>query len=338
VREELNYDTAVMYDASGGTVRGLLAIIICCLIIFEAAAFDTSTVVYLVPVGQETAAGFAEFEREFARQVPPNHPGARLERRAVPIAPPEHLSASVRQLRDKPPTVVVTAHTGIAQAVVAEMPNVSLLIVTLVDPVFFGLSDDALNPRMNVSGYTYYAPFELKHFELLLEARPSIRRVGVLVDDYWPSEAIARRILDEGPRLFGIVATHFPVNAVEEISAVVRSEEGMRMDAWFVPDTPFNRVHAAHITREFSMARKLSIGAHSSHTRYGGTMSYEPENEPPWPKVAGMVKSVLSGVAAREIPMDRPKRFRLVINQKAATELGVKLPRSLLMRADELVR
>jgi putative ABC transport system substrate-binding protein len=160
----------------------------------------------------------------------------------------------------------------------------------------------------------------------------------VLADDYWGTEPIARRILEEGPGLFGVVATLFPISAREEIESAVHGKDGKRMDAWFVPDTPFNRVHAAQITRAFANARKLSIGAYSSHTRYGGTISYEPENVQPWPKIAEMVTSILSGVAAREIPMERPKRFRLVINEKAAGELGVKLPKSLLMRADELVR
>lgn len=293
-------------------------------------------VVYLDPPGNPASAGFDRLRPQLGKR-PSFRDGSNSLRRAVVSA--TSVPSASEALRASPPAdVFVTAHTVLAQAVASAFPNTPLVLLTLANPEDLGLVDENGKATANVTGFTYFSPFEMKHFEVLRMLVPGARRVGVVVDHHWARERLSQRILDEAPKLFGHEVRVFPMEGDSDVDEVLGTPAALEIDAWFIPDTPTNRVKAEAIAGRLRLLRRPSIGGHISHAKAGGLAVYEPERVDPWPSIGGMVAAILSGVPAREIAFDRPKSFRLVINAGAAKALGLTVPIAILKRADEVIQ
>jgi putative ABC transport system substrate-binding protein len=302
-----------------------------------ACAASGRTVVFLDPGLDPSEYNFIQFRTRFEALVAPRHPDAILERRTTPSTDLEIARAAVTRVLRSHPDVVVTADAYIARAVSEQAGGLPLVFLTLAEPVTMGITDDPLAPKRNVTGYTMHVPFELKHIELLLEYVPTIRRVGVLADPLWAQEPVSKAILDESPRIFGVRTRLFDAGSPAEIASLVRGAAAS-IDAWYVPDTAFNRIHAQVIAQAMRAAKKPSIAGHGAHVFHGGLMMYAPDRVDPWPRLAEMVGLILSGIDARSIPIERPKRFQLHVSASAAQALGLPIPRSILLKADEIAR
>lgn len=289
-------------------------------------------ILFLSPNGE--GGGFESFRNEFSRLISKRYPASKLERRSLAI---DSLEVTRKHLADLPtrPSVYVTAHTGLAQAAALEFPSIPVVLATLADPAQLGFPSSGGH---NVTGFTFHHEFELKHFEFLRELDPRIQRVGVVADRYWQTEVLSKRIIEQGPALLGMEIEVFSTEEGSDPSDWHKNPSAARMDAWFVPDTPANRIHGAAIAREIRRLKRPSIGGHRSHAVGGGLVVYEPDRVDPWPRIARIVNLVLSGVPAREIAFDRPSAFRLIVNLKAATELGLEVPAAITRRADEIIR
>lgn len=311
-------------------------LLLACATLATARVLAGPSVVYLDPQQLPEDAGYRSFQLQFEQRVKARHREASLDRLKVPA---DNLEEAAQRLRDvSPPTAFVTAHTTLAQAAAARFPEVPIVLATMADPSDLGLIDANGRARSNVTGFTSFLPFELKHFELIRELVPRARVVGILMDRHWASEPLSQRIVRDAPALFGLEARTFLAESREQVAAQLGSVEARGMDAWFIPDTPSNRTHAEDIARRLRKLGRPSVGGHVSHARAGGLAVYEPERIDPWPRVAGMVNAILSGVPAREIAFDRPMALRLIINLKAAEALGVNVPAAAAKRANEIIR
>lgn len=294
-------------------------------------------VVFLNPAGNPSRQAIEPFRVAFGRHVLPFHPNAALDVRNVPADDLAAVRVALEPLKRQPPTAIVTIHTTIAEAVVREMPATPLVFLTMADPVLLGVVDHPIAPgRTNVTGFTSNVPFELKHLELLQEFVPGIRRVGVVSDSFWASGGVPKRLLVESTRLFGITVEFMETESREAVDSLAREGKARAIDAWFIPDTPFNRIHAEAIGRQIVASGKPSASADAGHLKHGGLFAYQALRPDPWPRMAEIVKLVLSGVPAKSIPFERPKRFRLSVNAGRAQALGVDIPRTIWMRADDV--
>jgi putative ABC transport system substrate-binding protein len=295
------------------------------------------TVVFLNPAGNPPAGGRDPFEKAFEQRARPFQADVRLEFVDVPAEDVEVTAKALAALKSRRIDALVTIHTTIAEAIVREMPGKPLVFLTMADPVLLGVVDDAVAPRTDVTGFTSNVPYELKHVELLKEVAPGIRRIGIVSDHFWAMGEVPQRVLAESPALFDVSAQLFEAETPEAVATLAQRGAAERIDAWFIPDTPINRIHAAQIAAQVLATGKPSIGGSAGHVRAGGLIAYEALRPDPWPRLADMTNLILSGVPARTIPFDRPKTFRVVVNRARAAALGLELPRSVLLRADEFV-
>jgi len=291
-------------------------------------------ILYLDPVGNPDAYGIELFRKVYDAHVRPRHPAATYEHRRIDAETPEAIAAALAPERIRPPKLIFTAQGRTAQVVVRELPGVPLVFFTQGDPMWLGVSDDPIAPRINVTGYTSYSPVELKDIELLQECVPAIRRVGVIADSVWAGGAAPRRLLAGSRALFGLEIGVTLVETPEQVAELPRIQARERYDAWFIPDVPHNRLYYREITAQLRAIGKPYIAG----ARYPeALLVYMPERFDEWARLAQLINLVLSGVPARDIPFDRPKRFRLTVNQKVARTLGIRVPRSILLRAHELI-
>lgn len=234
------------------------------------------------------------------------------------------------------PDVYVTGHTTLAQAAASARPEVPLVIATLADPADLGLGGVDERRVANVTGFTYFQPFELKHLEIIRALSPEARTIGIVMDRHWAGEALSRRIVAQSQALVGARIATFVVEDAEDLWRL-EGDEARGVDAWFVPDTPPSRILGKDIAARLVRWKKPTIGAHGSHLEGGGLAIYEPERIDHWARVCGMLRTILSGTPARDIAFDRPRSFRFVVSAGAARRMGLRIPEAVLKRADRVL-
>ena len=304
----------------------------------EAGGGDVSrVVVYLSSEDPNEPAHIADFRKEFERRVLPRHPRTRLEVHQVNAFEREPMVAKLKELaaRESPPVLFI-AHSMLAQVAVQETPELPVVHFTMADPVALGIVDRPLATSTNVTGHTSYVRWELKHVELLRDAVPGIRKVGVISDSFWFDWGGPARLVRESEALLGVKVKPVLVGVVSQIEDIRAAAP--EVDAWYLPDTPFNRLHGKRIRELITASGKPSISATPLRSPDAHLLAYVREsNALPWERLADIVGLVLSGVRAGDIPFDAPRKFRLMVSLSTARRLGIEVPRSVLMRANEVL-
>jgi len=224
------------------------------------------------------------------------------------------------------------------KAATATIPVIGLM----ADPVPMGIVDSLARPGGNITGICTDSGPEVigKRLELLREAVPGMSKAGFL----------ASRRVWEGP--FGIAALQ-PAAERMGISMIGPPLEGAlreaeyrrvfdvlrqsRPDAVIVGDQAENLTNARPIAELAAMSRLPTIYTYREQVDAGGLMEYAPDLLDIYRRAAGYVDQILKGAKPGEVPIYLADRFELVVNVKAAKAIGLTIPPSLLMRADEVI-
>jgi putative ABC transport system substrate-binding protein len=201
------------------------------------------------------------------------------------------------------------------------------------DPVADGLISSLARPGRNLTGVTRTPGPEFygKAIEFLREVAPGIKRLAFLA----PREALsAFRTIAQ---LADVSVIPVPVDATEQLDAGFASIMQHKADGLLVPSGPVFLQNANRIAA-FAIENKLPglFGMRQS-VEAGGLMSYGPSIMVLYRQMARQVDSILKGARPEDIPTERPTTFELVINAKAAAKLGLSIPRTLLVLADEVI-
>ena len=234
--------------------------------------------------------------------------------------------------------VIVTVSTPMAQAAKQVTTTVPIVMATVANPVEAGLVASLARPGGNITGLTINTGPEIegKRLELLKDALPRISRVAYLglktdwEDSYGKSVKTAARAL--GVTL--LHAEHTP-NEYSGAFAVIARQ---RPDALFVANSAPAFAHR-HLIVEFAVKNRLAgTYAWREFVEAGGLMSYGVNISDLFRRAAGYVDKILKGANPADLPIEQPTKFELVINLKTAKALGLTIPPSVLVRADEVIR
>jgi putative ABC transport system substrate-binding protein len=235
--------------------------------------------------------------------------------------------------------LIVAVGTSAARAARQSTRTVPIVFGTISDPVGSGIVDSLSRPGGNATGRANMLDtISVKLVELLREAFPGARRVAIL----WNPENEAKRLeFEESSAAAKALAMHVksvevrtPHELNEGFGAIVRD----RADALlvFIDSTTLSR--KAAIVSFAAMHRLPAIYQWRDYVNAGGLMSYGPNAEHEWREAARFVDRILRGAKPAEIPVERPTKFELAINLATAQALGITVPQSLLLRADEIIR
>lgn len=204
-------------------------------------------------------------------------------------------------------------------------------------PVQAGLVQSLARPGGNVTGITTNPSPELeaKRLQLLWEALPSISRVAFLgLRSEWEDD-LGKAVRSEAPKL-GItlsLAENGPNDYMSAFAAMARD----RPDAVFVANSPVNFGHRNLIVELMTKARLPAVYHAEEFALAGGLMSYGTNIPDLFRQAALIVVKLLRGAKPAEVPVEQPTKFDMVVNLKAAKELGLVVPHSLLLRATRVV-
>jgi putative ABC transport system substrate-binding protein len=202
---------------------------------------------------------------------------------------------------------------------------------------FMGEVATLARPGGYTTGFTMLAPEASgKRLELLKSLLPALSRVAVLHhagadwSTYWTE-------MRKWARALQVTLHPFPIETAREIDAVFRAMARDRMDAVIVLPDPITFTHRAHIAELATKARMASAFDIRGFVVAGGLMSYGPDLVHQYARAAVYVDKILRGAKPGDLPIEQPSKFEFVINARTATSLGLTLPPSVRLLADQVI-
>jgi putative ABC transport system substrate-binding protein len=278
--------------------------------------------------------GIREFGYAEGRNIAFEHRWA--EGRTEPLA---DLAAQLVQLKVD---VIVVGSTASARAAKQATTTIPIVAATMADPVSDGLVASLARPGGNIRGLTFLGPeLGAKRLELFKEAVPRVSRVAVLWHPGVYGERTMKNMandMEAAARLRGVrlqlVEARGLVDFDKAFSAMVRE----RADALIVLPSPIFFNERKRIVDLAAKHRMPAMYPYRESVEDGGLMAYATNTPDLFRRAAAYVAKILGGAAPEALPVQQPTKFELIINVKTARALGVTIPPSLLVRADQVIQ
>jgi len=250
---------------------------------------------------------------------------------------PDRVPDLVGELIQLKVDVIVSNSTPAIRAAKQATRTIPIVMMS-TDPVGAGLVASLARPGGNVTGLSsFFTEMSAKRLELLKEVAPRISRVAVLWNPTHPGQTFARDQARSAGRTLGLMVFSSEVRRAEDLSAAFATIAHERADALFVLPDPLMAFHRKDIA-DFAVKQRIpSMYAEKLWVDAGGLIAYGSSFSDQWRRAAGYVDKILKGAKPGDLPVEQPTRFELVINLKTAKALGLTIPPSLLLRADQIV-
>ena len=215
---------------------------------------------------------------------------------------------------------------------------IPIVMVNTPDPVQLGLVASLGRPGGNITGTTSLtADLSIKQLELLKEAVPRASRIAVLWNSSNPWHPLAVKGVEAGARSLGVQLQVLQVRGPEEFDNAFAAMTRERSGAVLVLADPMTFFHRTRLAALAAKHRLPAMYGLREHTEVGGLMSYWADSADLYRRAAYFVDKILKGAKPADLPVEQPTKFELVINLKTARALGLTIPQSLLLRADEVI-
>lgn len=254
---------------------------------------------------------------------------------------PERLPALVAELLAAKPDIIVSVAPQPTRAAKDTTSTIPIVFVAVADPIALGVVTNLARPGGHITGLSTLVPggFTGKLLELLREAVPTAGRVAVLWSSKNPLHVhfIPRELVPSAEAL-GVKLQMLDVTEAAGIASAIEAAVRERAQALFVMGDPM-------FHRPFGRVPELALRAKLPSLYLdrdvvvvgGGLLSYGPDWGVMFRRAAAYVDRILKGAQPGDLPVEQPARFELVINMKTARALGLIIPQSLLLRADQVI-
>jgi putative ABC transport system substrate-binding protein len=248
------------------------------------------------------------------------------------------IRALAQELVGPQPDIIVTSNTPATAALQRETRTIPIAFANVADPVASGIVARLNQPGGNTTGFaTSEATLAGKWLELLSEIAPGLKRAAIMfnpdtapVSTFMPSVETAARSLKIVPI---IAAVHSDVEIETAIIALGHEPGG----GLVVMGDAFTNVHRASIISASARNNVPAVYNVSDFARAGGLLAYGPDRVDTFRRAATYVDRILRGEKPGDLPVQLPTKFQMVVNRKTATALGLAIPPSILLRADEVI-
>jgi putative ABC transport system substrate-binding protein len=252
----------------------------------------------------------------------------------------EGLRALAAELVASEVDVIVTVSTPAALAAKQATSTIPIVMSGSADPVGNGLVTSLAHPGGNVSGLTNSPSgngFIPKLIQLLKEAAPAVSRVGALTDSTNRAEAGTFALVEAAARAMGMTAVNGDASNAVAIPGVLAAVVGAGANGLYVSPSSLNAGQQKLIV-DFTLANRLpAIFGDKQFVSTGGLMSYWTDWLDLRRRSAAYVDKILRGAKPADLPVEEPTKYELVINLKTAKALGLAIPQSILLSADEVI-
>ena len=235
------------------------------------------------------------------------------------------------------PVEVIYA-TGVAAVHAAKRARATIPIVMRItaDPIAIGLAASFAKPGGNVTGVADFASPSGKHLEILKQVLPDTKRVAVLHNPTAAQTASQMRETREFARALGLELFAVEVRVAAEIDSAVAAIAHRTRAVAILSDALFG-IHTKRIVELTVKNRLVATYSRREFADAGGMISYGSSLRDQYRMAATYVDKILRGAKPADLPIEQPTTFELVINTKTARAIGVTIPPSLLLRADQVI-
>jgi putative ABC transport system substrate-binding protein len=248
------------------------------------------------------------------------------------------LSDMAAELVRLKPDVIAALGTPATQAAKRATATIPIVMESLSDAVSTGLVPNLTHPGGNVTGISGFAP-ELngKRLQLVREILPTVQRIGVLTNRNNPAtEPVIRETASAAAQMrlrLDVVDVRQPAELSGAFDTIMRQ----RSEALILAADPLLFSQMQRIVDLAARHRVPAVYEHRSFPEIGGLLSYGPLSQERFQRMAVYVDRILRGAKPGDLPVEQPTKFELVINLKTAKALGLTIPSSLLLRADQVI-
>ena len=237
--------------------------------------------------------------------------------------------------------VDVLLATGTIMTLAAKQATttVPIVMVYIDNPVASGIVSNLARPGANVTGLSMLAAEMVqKNLELLKEAAPSISRVSVLIDSSNPGQTLPDQQMAAAAKILGVRPQRVELRTSADLDAALEAVLKQRAEAlvvWPLPITPRDSERLA----EFATKNRLPTATtYQPYVRTGLLFSYVTDMARQFRRAGVYVDKILRGTKPGDIPVEQSDKYELLINLKTAKALGLQIPQSILVRADEFIQ
>jgi len=235
--------------------------------------------------------------------------------------------------------VIIAAPTQVVQAAQRATKTIPIVMPVSGDPVGFGLVASLARPGGNVTGLSALGPeLSNKQVELVKELVPGIVRVGLLWNATSSVGAIHLSRMRDTAQALSLQLQSLEVKSVEDFDKAFAAAVNGRVGAVLVGDDFLTFNNRARLVEIAAAARLPAIYLWREYPEAGGLISYGPNLRDLNRRAAAYVDKILKGAKPGDLPIEQPTTFDLLINLKAAKALGLRLPQSILLRADQIIQ
>ena len=193
-------------------------------------------------------------------------------------------------------------------------------------------------PGGNITGVSVFArELSGKRLELLKEMIPGITRVAAAFNTLNPGTRVLFNQTDAAATQLGLKALPLDIRFPDGVEQAFAEAVRLRAGAVVIISDGATIVHRAQLGSAALQHRMPTIFANKAYLEGGGLMSYGPDIVGVWRRAATYVDKILKGAKPADMPIEQPTKFELVISLKTARTLGLTIPRSLLLRADQVI-
>jgi len=247
-------------------------------------------------------------------------------------------SLAAELVRLKVDVIVSEAPTSTRSAKQATV-TIPIVMVFDDDPVGSGFVASLARPGGNITGLSTLSPeISGKQLELLKEIVPKLSRVGVLGDVTRPGIQQALREINVAADAFRVQVQYLEVRGSKDIEIAFRAASKERVDAVLVLGSPVLTSQRKQVVELAVKSRLPAIYAREEPVEDGGLMSYGVSIADLSRRAATYVDEILKGAKPADLAVEQPKNFELIINLKAAKQIGLTIPSNVLARADKVIK
>jgi len=252
----------------------------------------------------------------------------------------DRMSPFVHEFIQQKVDVIIGVNNVVIRVAKEATKTIPIVMISSVDPVVAGYVESFARPGGNITGLAWLnRDISAKRVELLKEVLPKMSRVGVLWDADGPGPAIAFKEYTAATQAFKLELRSLEVRGpTPDLPGAFQVAKTARLDALIVVANPLMGQYAKQVFELTVKNRLPSMTEEGRYVKAGGLMSYGASLADLYRRAAGYVVEILKGAKPGDLPLTPPTKFEIFINLKTAHQLGLVIPRHVLVRADKVIK
>jgi ABC-type uncharacterized transport system substrate-binding protein len=247
-------------------------------------------------------------------------------------------AATIREWIAERVDVIVGFEDQCVRAASQATRKIPIVFVHIYDPVVGGYVNSLARPGGNITGSVQFSPETgAKRLEFLREAFPRITRIAVFINPANAGNPLQLQTMRVTANALNLELRALEVRNAKELGEALAAMAPLHLEAIVVPTDTLLRAHATEIADRAANLRLPSAGSRE-YAEAGGLIGYGPDPVPLYRRSAYFVDRTLKGAKPDDLPIERATKVDLIINLKTAKVLGITIPQSLLVRADDVIR